>query len=76
MSKFSENYKRIFGEEYVKEPYKFVSHSFTKTIVGKKYCSRCGLMALNNPFTEWAIDKGCNNSDHPNYQQQRRKAHK
>ena len=67
MSKHAALYEKIFGEKYVKESYKYIPHSFTKRIVGKQVCSRCGLIALNNKITQWAIDKGCNHSDHPSY---------
>lgn len=52
-----------------KEPYKMEGHSWTiLKHVGKQYCKNCGLVRLNNPFTVWCIDKGCNNADHPQYQ--------
>jgi hypothetical protein len=34
----------------------------------KPYCVRCGLVRLNNVFTTWAIQHGCNNREHPNYE--------
>ena len=57
----------------VKEPYKYEPHSFTGRVVGRQYCVRCGLVALNNQFTSWCIRMGCNNEGHPNYNSQRRK---
>lgn len=63
-------YEKVFGERYVKEPYKFESHSFSKHVAGKQCCSKCGLLALNNDFTYWAIKMGCNNSDHPSYRKE------
>lgn len=60
-------FKAIFGEEFVKEKYKHVPHSFQRTVAGKSYCTNCGLLTLNNPFTNWAIDKGCLNELHPSY---------
>ena len=39
--------------------------------VYKTYCQSCGLIRLNNEFTEWAIRNGCNNRDHPNYENAR-----
>jgi hypothetical protein len=30
-------------------------------------CVYCGLVYLRNPFTAWAIKKGCNNADHPEF---------
>lgn len=51
-----------------KESYKMVGHSFRMlNRVGKQVCSRCGLLALNNPITEWCVGKGCNYEDHPQY---------
>lgn len=50
-------YKELFGEDYV-EP-KRQPHIFTKTCVGKKVCSRCGLMYLRNKLTEKAVGRGC-----------------
>ena len=41
------------------EKYKMVHHSFTEVHAGKQTCSNCGLMALNNPFSQWAVKKGC-----------------
>ena len=71
---FREQYRAIFGEEYRQDKYKFKAHSFNKRIVGKQYCSHCGLLALNNDFTRWSIKMGCNSGDHPNYKNERRKA--
>ena len=65
-------YKIIFGEDHKKEVYKMVGHSFSKIVGGKQICSNCGLMALNNPFTVWCIDKGCYSDLHPNYRQVRK----
>lgn len=67
-------YEKIFGEKYIKEVYKYEPHNFNGTIAGKKYCLKCGLVALNNSFTKWGIDKGCNNKEHPGYENQRKKA--
>lgn len=60
-------YKVIFGEDLKKETYKMVGHSFNKVVGGKQVCSNCGLMALNNPFTQWCIEKGCYSDLHPQY---------
>lgn len=66
--KSSDLYKHIFGEDMLrKEPYKLVHHSFNRQVCGKQVCSNCGLMALNNDFTKWCIDKGCNADLHPQY---------
>lgn len=56
-----------------KEPYEFIPHRFTDRVCGKQVCVGCGLIALNNKFTDWAIDKGCDNLYHPSYKSQRRK---
>lgn len=71
---FATQYEKIFGERYVKESYKMISHSFNKRIVRKQYCSKCGLLSLNNEFSRWAVKMGCNNIDHPAYKSQRNKA--
>jgi hypothetical protein len=51
--------------------YKFQPHNMTGKVAGKSYCVRCGLVALNNEFTRWSVDKGCNSEDHPDYQRKR-----
>lgn len=51
-----------------REPYKFEPHNFNaRKIAGKPYCCHCGLVALNNEFTRWAVKMGCNNGDHPQH---------
>lgn len=57
----------------IKEPYKYEPHSFKGKVCGKQYCVKCGLLSINNDFTRWAVDKGCNNERHPSYQSQRAK---
>lgn len=53
-----------------KEPYKYVPHNFvTHKKIPKPFCQICGLVNVRNPITEWAIKKGCNNADHPQYKQ-------
>ncbi len=47
--------------------YKMQHHNFNRKASGKVYCSKCGLMALNNKATDWAIDKGCFYDWHPSY---------
>lgn len=64
-------YEELFGEQRVKETYKFEGHSFKGQIAGKTYCVKCGLFALNNKFSEWAVDKGCLNSLHPSAKSKR-----
>ena len=52
----------------VKEPYKKEEHVWSPMNgVGKQRCIYCGLLALNNPLTDWCIQKGCNYEDHPQY---------
>jgi len=49
-----------------KESYKFEPHNPKKIkSISWQVCSKCGLVYLNNSLTRWAIDKGCNNDDHP-----------
>ena len=51
-----------------KEPYKMEGHSFVPLKhVGKQYCRKCGLIALNNDFSQWCVRMGCNAEDHPQY---------
>lgn len=44
-----------------------ISHNFSKKIKGIYYCSSCGLVQLNNDFTRWCIQKGCEYDIHPQY---------
>lgn len=48
--------------------FKFEAHGPWVPGVYKTYCLNCGLVRLNNRFTEWAIKHGCNNNDHPAYE--------
>jgi hypothetical protein len=50
-----------------KEVFTMVSHSFSRTVGGKQICQSCGLVGLNNPLTEWCINKGCMYDIHPQY---------
>ena len=34
-------------------------------------CQNCGLIAINNPFTQWCIKHGCNHIKHKDYQRKR-----
>lgn len=58
-----------------KDPYKFDPHVFRNDIRagGKQYCLKCGLLALNNEFTSWAIKMGCDNESHSDYPKARHK---
>lgn len=57
-----------------KEPYKLEQHRFHLDckIAGKQYCIDCGLIRLNNDFTRWALDKGCNYKDHQDLERKRK----
>ena len=57
-----------------KDPYKYEPHGPWIPVkgVGKQKCVKCGLVALNNKFTEWAISKGCNHEDHPDHDRKRK----
>lgn len=51
------------------ETYKIEAHSFVSLKqVGRQYCRKCGLIAVNNELSQWAVRMGCNYSDHPSYQ--------
>jgi hypothetical protein len=65
-------YEEMFGEKYVKEKYKLEPHQFTECAGGKQYCRKCGLVALNNEFTRWSIEKGCLSELHPQYKHKRK----
>jgi len=71
--KKSDLYKIIFGEDYKEEKYKYEPHNFSRTVGGKSYCVKCGLVALNNQFSQWSADKGCMSNLHPSYKSQRSK---
>lgn len=52
-----------------KQPYKMKGHQFKPMNgTGKQVCNSCGLVALRNQATEWCIEKGCNFSDHNQYE--------
>ncbi len=55
----------------VKQVFKLEPHGPWVAGIYKTYCQGCGLVRLNNAFTEWAIKYGCNNTDHPNYENAR-----
>lgn len=58
------------------QDYKFVPHGPWEKGSYKTYCINCGLVRLNNAFTDWALRMGCNNRDHTNYENERKKAGK
>ena len=48
----------------------FINESHNPVKLGKLpwlYCIKCGLIYLNNDISKWAIAKGCNHSEHPDY---------
>lgn len=53
--------------QYVPEP-----HNFTGHILHWRYCVHCGLIRLNNRFTDWSVRMGCNNDEHPDFEKMRR----
>lgn len=54
------------------EDYKYEAHNFKKIKqVPWGVCVRCGLVTLNNKFTAWSVDKGCNSRYHPSYESAR-----
>lgn len=73
MSKYTDIYKAIFGEDYKKESYQMKAHMWKKVIAGKQVCQSCGLVALNNDFTRWSIEKGCYSDLHPEYKSARKR---
>jgi hypothetical protein len=54
-----------------KEKYEFVAHTFDLRVGGKQWCTGCGLVGLNNAFTDWAVRMGCNHRLHPSYDNKR-----
>lgn len=51
-----------------KEEFKYEPHNFKKPrSMPWSVCVSCGLVSLNNRFTEWSVDKGCNSRYHPSY---------
>lgn len=56
------------SDRHKKEAYKMKGHQWSVLKgAGKQYCKCCGLLALNNNITHWAIEKGCNYEDHPQW---------
>ncbi len=57
------------------KPYEPIPHHFVqfgkKTRIPYQQCVLCGLLWLKNPFSEWAVKNGCNNTEHPNYENKR-----
>jgi len=56
------------------DSFEYIPHNFVKRKFMPWLCCRgCGLLSLNNPFTEWAIKKGCDNFYSPAYKATRAK---
>ncbi len=48
--------------------YTFESHKWgERKFMSWAICERCGLVLLNNRFTRWHVEKGCNARDHSGY---------
>lgn len=43
------------------------NHFYLDKHAGKQVCAWCGLVALRNPASDWAVEKGCNHKLHPSY---------
>lgn len=54
---------------YTFEPHKWGNRKAISWAV----CEHCGLLLLNNKFTQWAVKNGCNSNDHPEYNKARDK---
>lgn len=51
-------------------PYKLEGHSINDWRVGGKLvCRTCGLVALNNDLSRYAVQLGCNYASHPTWKQ-------
>ena len=56
------------------DDYEYVPHNFVKRkFMAWSACQSCGLVSLNNLFTEWSVKKGCDNRYHPSYKSARNK---
>lgn len=52
-----------------KEPYKMQGHQWVPMqSAGKQVCKSCGLVMLRNRATDWCVERGCNFSDHVQYE--------
>ena len=48
--------------------YKYESHSPVKyKQLSWMVCANCGLIYIRNEITQWALKKGCNHTEHPEY---------
>lgn len=74
-------YETVFGEKMEKETYKVVPHNMKgrvggrgkKMEGGKPYCLKCGLVALNNEYSQWALKVGCLSELHPDNKRMRKR---
>lgn len=41
-------------------------------VIRRNWCTKCGLVILNNKLTRWCIEKGCNNIDHREWKRVRK----
>lgn len=52
--------------------YEYDPHKWIKcTAIGRDRCTKCGLLALRNKFTNWCIKMGCDNANHARYTYER-----
>ena len=51
--------------------FKVEPHNFSLRAGSYQYCCKCGLVAMNNEFSRWAMKTGCDNKDHPGYEHKR-----
>jgi len=53
--------------------YTFEGHNTSGVIAGKRYCTSCGLVLLNNEMTNWSFRMGCLFRDHPQFESARKR---
>lgn len=52
-----------------KPVFKYEKHEwYTNKLIGKQVCWQCGLIALNNPASDWCVQKGCNYAEDAGYE--------
>jgi hypothetical protein len=51
--------------------FKVEPHNFNLKVGAYQYCSKCGLVASKNEFTQWAMRMGCDHKEHSGYQAKR-----
>ena len=53
--------------------YKLEPHAMTYSkIIRRDVCSKCGLVHLNNRFTQWSVKMGCESDKHVQYEDMRK----